>query len=558
MNETNRQDPWWYNDESRTVLNRGYLLEGETIHDAIRRITNTAAAKLNKPELAERFADLIYNGWISFSSPVWSNFGTDRGLNISCFGVNIEDSIESITDKLGEVMLQTKYGGGTSGYFGNLRHRGAPIRLNGESSGAVSFMRLFDTVMNTVSQGTQRRGSFAAYLDIDHPDVEEFLQIRDISNPIQTLLFGVCISDEWMESMIAGDNDKRALWAKVLQSRQHKGIPYLFFTDNNNKNKPDIYKHLDLKITHSNLCTEIALPDTADETFVCCLSSMNLALYDEWKDTDAVELAIMFLDSLITDFIERTKGMSHLEPARKFAQRHRAVGLGVLGYHSYLQKKNISIESFEANKITTEIFKNIQERADRASRQLALEYGPAPIFNESNYAGIKYRNTTRLSIAPTTSSSSILGQVSPGIEPYMSNYYKVGLAKGNFIRKNPILRERLAELGKDTEEVWDSIMQNQGSVAHLDFLSDHDKDVFKTFKEINQNELIILAHIRQKFIDQGQSINLNIPPSVPVKDVNKLIINAWKLGIKALYYQRSQSISKEKAKNIVNCASCES
>ena len=554
-----RSLPWWYNDESEAVLNRGYLLHGETIHDAIARISGAAAHRLNRPELQERFADIIYKGWMSCSSPIWSNLGTSRGLPISCFGCNIPDSIEGITTKLGEVMMQTKHGGGTSAYFGNLRGRGAAITNNGKSSGSVSFMKLFDSVMDTVSQGATRRGSFAAYLDIDHPDINEFLQIKDIGNPIQNLFYAVCVPDYWMQEMIDGDVKKRKIWAKVLESRQQKGLPYIQFSDNVNATRPEIYKQLGLEITHSNLCNEIQLPDGEDESFVCCLASMNLELWEEWKDSDAVQLAICFLDAVMSEFIEKTAHSTFLKQAHKFALRHRALGLGVLGWHSLLQKNSISFESMDAKMLTNKIFRHIQNEALLASKELAEAYGPAPIFDEvDNFDGVKYRNTTVMAIAPTTSSSSILGQVSPGIEPYSSNYYKAGLSKGNFIRKNRYLETLLKEKGKNTDEVWRHIMLNQGSVQQLTFLTEHEKEVFKTFKEISQQEIIIQASIRQKYIDQGQSLNINIPPALSIKEVNALIIEAWKLGVKGLYYQRSQSISKELLSNIVSCRSCES
>lgn len=558
MSATNRALPWWYNSESEAVLNRGYLLHGETVHDAIYRITQAAATRLSRPDLQEHFADIIYKGWLSLSSPIWSNMGTSRGLPISCFGCNVPDSIEGITVKLGEVMMQTKFGGGTSAYFGNLRGRGAAITNNGKSSGAVSFMKLFDTVMDTVSQGATRRGSFAAYLDIDHPDIEEFLQIKSIGSPIQNLFYAVCVPDYWMQEMIDGDAEKRKIWALILESRQQKGLPYIQFSDNVNRQKPQIYKHLKLQITHSNLCNEIQLPDSEHESFVCCLSSMNLDLWDEWKDTNAVQLAIWFLDAVMSEFIEKTEGSPFLRQAHAFAKRHRALGLGVLGWHSYLQKNLIAFESLKAKSLTGEIFGHIQAEALKASSELAEAYGAAPIFGEDlAYDGIRYRNTTVMAIAPTTSSSSILGQVSPGIEPYSSNYYKAGLSKGNFIRKNRYLEALLTEKGQNTDEVWRRIMLAQGSVQDLEFLSEEEKDVFKTFKEISQRELIIQASIRQKYIDQGQSLNLNIPPALQPKEVNSLLIEAWKLGVKGLYYQRSQSISKELLSNIVSCKSCE-
>ena len=543
---------WWFNEESEQMLNRGYLLKGETLEGAIDRITEAAAKRLYKPELKEAFKEMIVKGWISFSSPVWANMGTQRGLPISCFNVHVPDSIEGITHKMGEVIMQTKIGGGTSGYFGELRHRGTAVTDNGKSSGAVSFMKLFDTSMDVVSQGGVRRGAFAAYLDIDHDDIEEFLQIRDIGNPIQNLFMGVCVPDYWMHEMIEGDTDKRRIWAKVLESRQQKGMPYIFFTDNVNRNKPQVYKDKGLTINASNLCSEIMLPSTAEESFICCLSSMNLELYDEWKDTNAVKLAIYFLDAVLSEFIEKTEGNYYLSAARNFAIRHRALGLGVLGYHSYLQRNMIPFESMEAKMFNAKVFKQIQEQSLAASKELAEIYGEPELMK-----GYGLRNATTMAIAPTTSSSAILGQTSPGIEPFASNYYKAGLAKGNFIRKNKYLAKLLEEKGLDTEDVWRDIMLNHGSVQHMTQLTQEEKDVFKTFKEISPLEIVTQAAQRQQYIDQAQSLNLNIPSSMPIKDVNKVIIDAWKLGVKTLYYQRSQSVSKELVINFMNCSSCE-
>ena len=543
---------WWFNEESEQMLNRGYLLNGETLEGAIDRITSAAARRLYKPELKDAFKEMIVKGWISFSSPIWANMGTQRGLPISCFNVHIPDSVEGITHKMGEVIMQTKIGGGTSGYFGELRHRGTAVTDNGKSSGSVSFMKLFDTAMDVVSQGGVRRGAFAAYLDIDHGDIEEFLQIRDIGNPIQNLFTGVCVPDYWMQDMIDGDADKRRVWAKVLESRQQKGMPYILFTDNVNRNKPQVYKDKGLTINASNLCSEIMLPSTADESFICCLSSMNLELYDEWKDTNAVKLAIYFLDAVLSEFIEKTEGNYYLSAARNFAIRHRALGLGVLGYHSYLQRNMIPFESMEAKMFNAKVFKQIQEQSLAASKELANIYGEPELLK-----GYGVRNATTMAIAPTTSSSAILGQTSPGIEPFASNYYKAGLAKGNFIRKNKYLAKLLEEKGLDTEDVWRDIMLNHGSVQHMHQLTQEEKDVFKTFKEISPLEIVTQAAQRQQYIDQAQSLNLNIPSSMPIKDVNKVIIDAWKLGVKTLYYQRSQSVSKELVINFMNCSSCE-
>ncbi|WP_277110448.1 ribonucleoside-diphosphate reductase subunit alpha [Chryseobacterium taklimakanense] len=552
MMEEQNLDIWWLNEESEQMLNRGYLLKGETVEGAIDRITTAAAKRLYKPELQPAFKEMIVKGWISFSSPVWANMGTQRGLPISCFNVHVPDNIEGITGKLGEVIMQTKIGGGTSGYFGELRNRGTAVTDNGKSSGAVSFMKLFDTAMDVVSQGGVRRGAFAAYLDIDHGDIEEFLSIKDIGSPIQNLFTGVCVPDYWMQDMIDGDTDKRKIWARVLESRQQKGLPYIFFTDNVNRNKPQVYKDLGLPVNASNLCSEIMLPSSKEESFICCLSSMNLELFDEWKDTNAVKLAIYFLDAVLSEFIEKTADNFYLQGARNFALRHRALGLGVLGYHSYLQKNMIPFESFQATQFNARAFKHIREEAEAASRELANIYGEPELLR-----GYGMRNTTLMAVAPTTSSSAILGQTSPGIEPFASNYYKAGLAKGNFMRKNKYLAKLLEEKGLDNEETWRTIMLNHGSVQHMDELSDEEKAVFKTFKEISPMEIVTQAAQRQQYIDQAQSLNLQIPSTMPVKDVNYVIIEAWKKGVKTLYYQRSSSVSKELMVNFVNCSSCE-
>jgi ribonucleoside-diphosphate reductase alpha chain len=543
----------WLTPESITVLQRGYLLPGESPQDAIFRVTNAAAQRLQRPDLQPKFESLIARGWMSLSSPVWANMGTDRGLPISCFGSYVEDSMSGITQTLSESIMMTKLGGGTSAYFGHLRERGASIRNNGKSSGPVSFLKMFDAMIDTVSQGNVRRGAFAAYMDIEHPDVGEFLKIKDIGNPIQNLFFGVTVSNAWMEAMIAGDQEKRSIWAKVLQSRQEKGLPYIMFSDTVNEQAADVYRDKNMTIYNSNLCSEIALPVAEDESFVCCLSSMNLEYYEEWKNTDAVETAIWFLDAVMEEFIQKSAGQPYMERTHNFAKRHRALGLGVMGYHAYLQKHNIPFESMQAKQFNVLMFSGIQKKAIGASTKLAEAYGEPELLE-----GYGRRNTTLMAVAPTTSSSSILGQTSPGIEPYSSNYYKVGLSKGNFMRKNKFLKALLKEKGMDSEEVWQSILLKNGSIQHLEGLSDHEKDVFKTFREINPREIIIQAAARQKYIDQSQSLNLNIPPQLSAREVNSLMIEAWQLGVKSLYYQRSSSVAQEMANRFQECVSCAS
>ena len=469
---------YWLNEDSRTFLSRGYLLEGESPEDRIRQIAERAEQILGVQGFADKFYDYMSKGFYSLSSPIWSNFGRKRGLPISCFSSYIPDNMEGILYKVGEVGIMSKMGGGTSGYFGDIRHRGSPISSGGTATGVHHQLTLFDSLVNYVSQGNVRRGSFAAYLPIDHPDIEEFLHIRGEGDDIQDLSIGVCVSDEWMESMIDGDSDKRKIWAKVIRKRFETGYPYIFFGDNANKGKPQVYKDKDMTIWNSNLCSEIMLPTNEEESFVCNLSSINLERWDELVKTDAIETMTYFLDAVMSEFIEKTDGMEFMEHPRNFAIRHRALGIGVLGWHSYLQSQNIAFESFEAKMKNIDIFKTISERTVDASSELASLLGEPDVLK-----GYGLRNTTTMAIAPTTSSSFILGQVSPSIEPLNSNYFVKDLAKGKFTFKNPYLVKLLSEKGQDTSEIWKDILKRGGSVQHLDFLTQEEKDVFKTFGE---------------------------------------------------------------------------
>lgn len=545
---------YWLNKDSRKFLERGYLLEGETAEQRIRDMAEAAEKYLKFEGFADKFEDYLQKGYYSISSPIWANFGRKRGLPISCFGSYVGDTMEDIMDKVSEVALMTKHGGGTSAYFGKLRSRGTPISSGGESTGSVHFMELYDKLMEVVSQGNVRRGSFAAYLPIDHPDIEEFLKIKGEGSPIQNLSIGVCVSDAWMKKMVDGDKEARRIWGLVIKKRFESGYPYIFFSDNANNQAPQIYKDRGLKINNSNLCSEIMLPNSDDESFVCDLSSMNLEKWEEWKDTDAVEIMVYFLDAVMSEFIEKTEGIRFMEAPRRFAINHRALGLGVLGWHSFLQSKMIAFESMEAKILNNQIWKTIREKSYKATIELANIFGEAPIYKDSEE---KRRNTTTLAVAPTTSSSFILGQVSPSIEPLNSNYYVRDLAKGKFTYKNPYLKNLLKEKGKDDEENWKSILIHGGSVQHLEFLSEEEKDIFKTFQEISQKEIIIQAAQRQKYIDQGQSLNVLIPAGTPPKLVNELIIFAWEQGIKSLYYQRSTNPAQTLARNIMTCKSCE-
>ena len=544
---------YWLNEDSRKFLSRGYLESGETAESRIEDIAQTAQRILGIEGFADKFVDYMSKGFYSLSSPVWSNFGKSRCLPISCFSSYIPDKMESILYKIGEVGMMSKAGGGTSGYFGDVRPRGAPISSGGSATGVHHQLTVFNSLVNYVSQGNVRRGSFAAYLDIDHPDIEEFLRIRSDGDSIQDLSIGVCVSDEWMKSMLDGDSEKRKLWGKVIKKRFESGYPYIFFSDNANNNKPQVYKDKDCKIHNSNLCSEIFLPTNENESFVCNLSSINLERWDDLKDTDAVETLIYFLDAVMTEFIEKTEGMEFMDHPRNFAINHRALGLGVLGWHSFLQSKMIGFESLEAKMANSLIFKMISEKCEKASRELAQILGEPPLLE-----GYGLRNTTTMAIAPTTSSSFILGQVSPSIEPLNSNYFVKDLAKGKFTFKNPYLIELLEQKGKNDQDTWKSILVKGGSVQHLDFLSTEEKAVFKTFGEISQKEIIVQAAQRQKYIDQGQSLNIMIPPDTKPKEVNELMIFAWQEGIKSLYYQRSANPAQELARNILDCQSCSS
>ena len=543
----------WLNADSRMFLSRGYINENIPAEQRIYDIATTAEQYLDIPGFADKFFDYMGRGWYSLSSPVWSNFGLSRGLPISCYGSYVGDSMKQILDTSKEVGMMSKYGGGTSAYFGDVRPRGAEITNNGYSEGSVNFMRLFNTLIDVTKQGGTRRGSFAAYLPIDHQDIDEFLSIKTEGNPIQNLFTGVTVSDNWMQSMVDGDKDKRKTWAKVLQMRSEIGLPYIFFSDNVNRNAPEVYHESGRRINASNLCSEIALSTNTDESFVCDLSSMNVSKFDEWQNTDAVQTLIFFLDAVMSEFISKSEGISGFERARRFAYNQRALGLGVLGWHDFLQSKMIPLDSFQASQWNNRIFRHINEEAKAASSKLAAMFGEPPMLK-----GKGRRNVTLTAIAPTTSSAFILGQTSQSIEPYRSNYYVRDLAKIKTTIKNPHLQKLLKEKGQNTEKVWKSILENNGSVQHLEFLDDQEKKVFETFSEISQLALIQQAAQRQKYIDQSQSLNLMIHPSTPTKEINQLHIRAWELGVKTLYYQHSVNAAQAFKQNLLDCAACES
>jgi ribonucleoside-diphosphate reductase alpha chain len=553
----------WLTDHSIKYLEAGYLSNGVTPKSRIREIANRAEEILGIDGYADKFYNYMSQGFFSLASPVWSNFGKKRGLPISCFGSNVADDMGNVLYTQSEVGMMSKLGGGTSGYFGHIRHRGAPVKDNGEASGAVHVMQLFETMVDVVSQGSVRRGRFSPYLPIHHKDIMEFLDVGTEGNPIQELTHGVTVTDKWMEEMIDGDAEKRKVWAKVIQRRGEIGYPYIFFTDKANNGAADVYQDKNLKINASNLCTEIMLPSNDEWSFVCVLSSLNVLHYDKWKDTDAVQTMVYFLDAVITEFVNKLEvyrdsdqlddkqTFLFMERAYNFAKSNRSLGLGVLGWHSLLQSKSLAFNSQESFNLNSEIFKLIKEKSYKASEELAEKFGEPEVLK-----GYGRRNATLNAIAPTTSSAFILGQVSQGIEPIWSNIYVKDIAKIKTTIKNPFLVKLLDQKGENTSENWRSIRDMDGSVQHLDFLTDEEKDVFKTYSEIDQMDIIYQASNRQTHIDQGQSVNIIVHPQTPAKEINQLYISAWKLGLKSLYYQHSMNAA-QKFKQKKDCASCE-
>lgn len=539
----NKEKYYWLNDESRLFLSRGYI--SETPEQRIKDIANKAEEYLKIDGFAVKFEDYMARGFYSLSTPVWINFGKEKGLPISCYGSNIDDTLDSILNAGREIGMMSKYGGGTSAYLGNIRARGSKISTGGTADGPVHYARVYDTVVDVCKQSEARRGACAVWLPVEHDDIMEFLDIGTEGNPIQNLQYGITVTDNWINDMKGGDPTKRKIWAKIIQRRNEFGFPYIMFKDNSNNNSP--YKELGLDITASNLCSEIQLPTDSLNSFVCCLGSLNLVHWDEIKDSDAIEVYVMFLNAVMDEFILKSSKMAGMKRANRFASQHRAIGLGVMGYHSLFQSKLVPFESLMAKQLNNQIFKILKEKSDATSRYL---------FEEKGYKSLRdgYANTTLIAIAPTKSSSFIHGQVSMGIEPIKSNYFIKDLAKSKTIYKNPFLEIELDKYGLNTPEVWESILKKDGSVQHLDFPT---KEVFKSFIEISPKELILQAAQRQKYIDQSQSLNLMIHPSVPAKDINQLYLYAHEEGVKTLYYQFSQSSAQSFARNINECVSCE-
>jgi len=574
---------WGDTEVYKKTITGGYLLNGETPKDAYWRVASTVARRLYKPELSETFFDYIWKGWLNLASPVLSNTGTDRGLPISCFGIDVGDSIREIGGKNLEMMLLAKHGGGVGIGINMIRPAGAKITGNGTSDGVVPFCKIYDSTILATNQGSVRRGAASVNINIDHPDFEEWLEIREPKGDInrQSLNLHQCavVGDKFMRRLEQGDSDARKRWSKLLQKRKATGEPYILFKGNTNKNNPAAYKDNALKVHMTNICSEITLHTDESHSFVCCLSSLNLTKYDEWKNTNLVYHAIWFLDGVLEEFIQRSKGLKGFENSVRSAEKGRALGLGVLGWHTYLQQKGIPFEGMQAQFETRRIFSQIKIESERASRDLAEVYGE-PLWCR----GTGFRNTHLRAIAPTVSNSKLSGNVSPGIEPWAANVFTDQSAKGTFIRKNKELEKVLKKIGVNTKSAWDKILADGGSVQELKELNDWGyiqgkllklsenkdlidkygfdkvKDVFKTFKEINQLELVNQAGIRQQYIDQSVSLNLAFPSVATPKWINQVHMEAWKKGIKTLYYMRTESVLRgDIAQQAMNpdCLSCD-
>lgn len=536
--------PEWMTEAGYQTISKGYLLPEETPKQAYQRVSKAAASYYeNSQYWEEKFFDVMWKNWLCLASPVFSNMGTNRGLPLSCNSLHVSDSIDSIFDKVHELAMLSKNGAGVGIYMGDIRGRGSHIAGNGKSEGIIPWCKVYDTTTAAVSQSSTRRGASAVYLPVDHSDIEEFLNIRlptqDDNRRCMNLNHGVVISDEWMNSMLSGDAEKRKLWEKILYNRFISGEPYILFIDNVNKANPQCYKDLGLEVKTSNICSEIVLYTDPEHTFVCCLSSLNLAKWEEWKNTDLVETTVRFLDAVLEEYIQKAKDKPGFESAIRSAIKGRPIGIGVLGWHTLLQEKGLPFDSFQSMMLNTQIFKTIKNKADVETKKLAEELGEPEWCK-----GYGRRNTHTCALAPTVSNALISGGHSQGIEPIAANMFDQGTAKGSFVYKNPTLLKLLESKGKNTQEVWNSINEQKGSVQHLDCLTEHEKKVFLTARELNQHAIIKQAGSRQQFVDQAQSVNLFFSSNSDPKYIHDVHIAAWKAGVKSLYYLRAEGVLK--------------
>ena len=585
--------PLWANTEVYVkTISAGYLFGDEKPKDAYWRVSTTVARRLDKPELASKFFDYIWKGWLNLASPVLSNTGLERGLPISCFGIDVADSIHDIGAKNLEMMLLAKHGGGVGIGINQIRPAGSKITGNGTSDGVVPFTKIYDSTILATNQGSVRRGAASVNIDIEHGDFWEWLEIRepkgDVNRQSLNLHQCVVVPDGFMQKVQEGDKEARRRWVAVLRKRKATGEPYVMFKGNINRANPDAYKQNGLKVYMTNICSEITLHTDESHSFVCCLSSVNLAKYDEWKDTDLVYTATWFLDGVLDEFIQKAKFMRGFENSVRSAEKGRALGLGVLGWHTYLQERGIPFEGLPAQFETRKIFSQLKTESEKASRDMAQEYGE-PLWCR----GTGMRNTHLRAVAPTVSNSKLAGNVSAGIEPWAANVFTEQTAKGTFIRKNPVLEQFLSLINKNTKKTWDKILEDGGSIQGLDFMDDYyvklatstldkeniitktkfealketDQDlyiqiksIFKTFKEINQLDLVKQAGVRQQYVDQAVSLNLAFPKEADTKFINKVHLEAFKEGVKTLYYMRTESVLRgdiAAAATDPDCAACD-
>lgn len=540
--------PSWFTTPGYQLFKEKYVWEGQGLKETYQRIASTAAQYTGSPDSwAARFFDIMWNGWLAGSTPVLSNMGTNKGMAVSCSGQYVEDSIDGFYTAYHQTAMLTKNGFGTSGYLGDIRPRGSVISSGGTASGVLPVIKGFVQDMRDVAQGTSRRGAWAGYLPIDHGDFWEVSTY--LERYPDDLNLGWVITDEFVQLLEDGDEEALARYKKSLKVKAVTGKGYYFFVDKVNAHNPQMYKDKGAEVLASNLCTEITLYSDEEETFTCVLSSMNLAKYDEWKNTDAVFVATVFLDCVAQDFIESARGVAGLEDAVRFTENSRALGLGALGFHTYLQSKRIPLESFDAHMLNIEIFQDIKEEATRASQWMAEEWGEPPMCE-----GYGLRNTHLLAIAPNTSSALLCGGVSQGIEPIVANIYNQQTSAGELSRVNPVFLEYAKEKGMWNEETIKSVRDNEGSVQHLDWMDDFDKSLFKTAYEIDQSVLIRLASSRQQYVCQAQSLNLFFDADESEERISQVHKEAFlNPNIKSLYYMRTKAGVKASSGECVAC-----
>ena len=557
--------PEWMDDIAISMISKGYLLPDEDVFDAYKRVSKASSRRLKRKDLQPFFMEAIVKNWLCLASPVLSNMGTERGMPISCFGIDVGDSIEGIAEANAELMRLSSQGGGVGIGLSRIRGRGKTIKDNGISEGVVPWAKIYDSTILATNQGSVRRGAASVNLNINHPDIEEFLMIRrpkgDVNRQCLNLHQCVVVDDVFMDKLENKDPKSLKIWGEILKTRLETGEPYIMFGDNINKANPQAYKNNNLQVSMTNICTEIALYTDELHSFICCLSSLNLSRWDEWKDykfengMTLPELSTWFLEGALQEFIDRAKNIKFFENTVRSATKGRAIGLGILGWHTFLQSKGLPFVGIQANAYTRMMFDFIEKEALKASRDQAIEYGEPEWCK-----GTGLRHTHHLAPAPTVSNAHISGGVSPSIEPIPANVYNLKTAKGVFIKRNKILEALLEQKGYNIDSVWDQILRDQGSVVGLPdyILTNEEKEVFLTFKEINQLEIVKQNGIRQQYVDQAISLNLTFDPNDSPKWISQVHKEAWKQGIKTLYYLRTESVLRgDNLQRLSDCVSCE-